>query len=545
MLLLQSYIKQMGSVKNDIRWLCREWKYFSRQSLLNIAVGVAEVSCGLAIVWATKLCVDLATGAEHGTWTLLSAGGILTALMVLEMLLIYLSRWIRAVLGVRAKNAMQERLYQRLLQSDWQALHKHHSGQLMNRIQVDVSSVSDFLSEQLPNLITALVQFVAAFVFLYWMDRRLAIIIAVLSPLLLFAVRFYMYRMRSYRHDQRSQEADIQSLLQETLQQSLVLKTFGYQQKATEQLMSSHLSLRNIIVRNTRYSANAGLLVNTIFTGGYLLAFFWGISQLHAGIITFGAMLAFVQLVGQIQGPVRRLTNYASVFVNIFTASDRLMELEKMPPAVNIKPLGLDEAEQYMPVRMNNVTFTYEGNEQPVLSHWSVEFPTGSVTAVIGHTGSGKTTLISLLLGLLHPQEGEVVTHPALFSYVPQGNTLMSGTVRRNLLLGNAEATEEELWEALRIAQADFVREAPEGLDMPCGERGGGLSEGQAQRICIARAILRHAPILLLDEAFSALDADTAARIFANIRETHSTIIYITHREALIHAADRVVRLAD
>lgn len=530
---------------SKLSWLRQKWQHFRLQSLLNICVNLAEVVCGLAVVWATKLCVDLATNVPHGTWTLFSAGALLVGLMLTEIAIAYSTRWIRALLGVRSKNAMQEQLYSRLLRADWQALHRQHSGQLMNRLQDDSNAISAFLSEQFPVLISTLVQFVGAFCFLYWMERPLALLIAVLSPLLIIGARLYMHRMSGYRHDQRNQEARVHSYLQETLQQSLVIKTFEKEQVATDELTGSHDSLRSIIIRNTRFSSSASLMINVAFVGGYLLAFFWGVTRLHQGLITFGAMIAFIQLVGQIQGPIRRLTNYASVFVNVFTAAERLMEVEAMPQAEELPLPAGDE------VALKNISFSYEGIDKAIFKNWTGTFPAGSVTAVVGHTGAGKTTLISILLGLLRPQEGEVHTHPSWFSYVPQGNTLFSGTIRRNLLWGNPDATDEQMLEVLQVADAEFVLHSEAGLDLACGERGGGLSEGQAQRIGIARALLRPAPILLLDESFSALDSDTALRIMQNIRTWidtkpyFHTIICITHRESLIPMADHVLRIED
>lgn len=541
----------------SIHWLRHKWQHFALQSSLNVVVNISYVIAGLAIVWATKLCVDIATGTTPtGAIPVLSAllpnasyltqaGIILVLLMASEVALSYATRWIKAVLGVRAKNAMQEQLYARLLRADWQALHRQHTGQLMSRLQDDANAVSNFLSEQFPSLIASILQFVAAFCFLYWMERPLAIIVAVLSPVLIVAARFYMHRMSGYRHDQRNKEASVHAYLQESLQQSLVLKTFHAEEVATDHLQSTHASLRAAIVRNTKYSSNAGLLVNVAFVGGYLLAFFWGVTRLQEGMITFGAMIAFIQLVGQIQGPIRQLTSYASVFVNVFTAAERLMEVESMPEA---QPVAQPESSM---VSLEHITFAYDGSEEAIFNDWSATIPEGSITAIVGHTGAGKTTLISILLGLLKPQQGKVNTHPSWFSYVPQGNTLFSGTIRRNLLWGNPQATDEQMLEALRLADAEFVLNSVEGLDMPCGERGGGLSEGQAQRVSIARALLHPAPILLLDEAFSALDSDTATRILTNITHLHTqsnrdsfrTIICITHRESLIPIADQVLHI--
>jgi len=533
--------QRLKSTPRILRWLAGEWRHFRLQASLNIAVGVLNVAAGLTIVWLTKLCVDLAVnpveGSDRSLWM---AAVALVVLMALRLALGYAMRWIKATLGVRSKNHLQESIYARLLQSDWQALHRQHTGQLMNRLQEDAADVASFMSEHFPQLITALLQFVGAFVFLYWMDWRLAVLVVVMTPIMLLAAHYYIRRMRQYRHDQRESESSVQAFMQETLQHSLVIKTFEQTDSANRMLQDRHGNLREVIARNTRYSAAAALLVNMAFVAGYLCAFFWGVHQLAAGVITFGALIAFVQLVGQIQEPLRRLTGYASVFAGTFTAVERLLELEEMPRAAEFSPAPVDmDADS---IRLDHVTFAYDGG-QPVLNDWTARFPKGSVTAIVGPTGAGKTTLISLLLGLLRPQEGEVTTHPSLFAYVPQGNTLLSGTIRHNLQFGNPQATDEEMREALRISDAEFVLESEQGLDMLCGERGGGLSEGQAQRVAIARALLRMAPVLLLDEAFSALDSATASGIMERLVKSDRTIIYITHREALVPMATQVLRV--
>lgn len=436
---------------------------------------------------------------------------------------------------------MQAGLYAHILQADWAALRKQHSGQLVARLTGDLETVSLFLSEKMPQLISALLQLAGAFGFLYVMDRRLAIVVVVVIPVMVVLAQLYMRKMRRYQMEVRNEETAVQQHVQETMQHSLVIKTLGRIAYAGEQLGTHHQQLQKLVIRNTRYSAMAALLVNLSFVVGYLIAFFWGIHSLSKGIITFGALIAFIQLVGQIQMPIRTLVNYVSIFVNTFTATERLMEIEEMEPE---EPIADEEEVKFEGLKVEHVSFAYEDGET-ILDDWSAEFRPGSVTALVGTTGSGKTTFISLLMGLLHPQSGRIVpTDRRLFSYVPQGNSLMSGTIRENLLYGNPKATEEEIREALRIAKADFIWEKEEGLEWPCGERGTGLSEGQAQRVGIARALLRKAPVLLLDEAFSALDSETAEAVLDGIlKDKNRTVIYITHRDKLMPKADQVVRI--
>ena len=265
-------------------------------------------------------------------------------------------------------------------------------------------------------------------------------------------------------------------------------------------------------------------------------------------------MTAFLQLVNRIQTPARSLTKLAPAFVNVFTAAERLMELEESP---------LEEQGDSLPVeapcgvRLTDVTYQYADGDQPVLDNLSFDFRPGTCTAVLGETGSGKTTLIRLLIALMRPQGGTVSIysdrqqpvaicplHRCNFVYVPQGNTLMSGSIRENLLLGDPEATEDEMLKALDKSCADFVRDLPEGLDTICSEKGGGLSEGQCQRISIARALLRNRPIMLFDEATSALDPETERRLLKNILSSNDkTIIFITHRLAVVDYCDQTLRL--
>ena len=286
---------------------------------------------------------------------------------------------------------------------------------------------------------------------------------------------------------------------------------------------------------------------------GYLIAFLWSAIRLSEKTLTFGGMTAFLQLVNKIQGPARNLTKLVPAFVSVFTAAERLMELEENPLEEQGEPILVKAP---CGVRFTDVSYAYDEKEGKVIDHLSFDFKPGSCTAILGETGSGKTTLVRMILALLRPQEGKVEIYNAKesktlsprmrcnFVYVPQGNTLMSGTIRDNLRLGKLNASEERMREALHKSCADFVFDLPEGLDTVCTEAGGGLSEGQAQRIAIARALLRNRAILLFDEATSALDPDTERQLLKNILASHDrTIIFITHRPAVVDYCDQTLRV--
>lgn len=546
-------VARLKSLPEVTRWLIGAGRGFIPQIILNVLIGLSYVTSGLLIVWGTKLCVDIATGTTHSGWTLISASVFLVLIMIFDALLSFVGRWIRAILDVRSRNRLQERVYRHVLEADWLVLHREHSGQLINRLTQDVSTVSGFLSEKLPQLITAVAQFVGAFIFLYTMDPRLALVVIVVIPVMLLLAHFYTRRMREYSHDVREQDSVVQSFLQESVQHALVLKTLERIPMASQKLGGYHHRLQDLIRRNTKYSSVASLIVNLSFTIGYLIAFFWGVYSLNRGMITFGALLAFIQLVNQMQSPVRTLVSYVGVFISTFTSCERLMEVENYPEETTAGTTdSLDESLATKPVilAVRDLSFSY-GDDRTIFSHFDATFEPGSVTALVGRTGSGKTTLISLLLGLLHPSSGTITANDEpisastrrLFSYVPQGNTLFSGTIRENLRYGNPNATEDEMYRALELAQAGFVRDLKYGLDTPCSERGGGLSEGQAQRVGIARALLRRTPVLLLDEAFSSLDSDTARSALEQIlaSEPNRTVIYITHRDSLVPLADRKI----
>ena len=533
------------------------------QVTLNVVIGLLLVAADLAFVWCTKLTIDIATHVRTDV-SLSVAVGALVAIVVVQLGLGYATKWVRAILGLNAQNRMRRQLFARLLDADWLLLRSHHSGHLTNRLEQDVSTVTTFLTENVATLLTTLCQFAGAFLLLFYMDRRLACLIVIILPVFLLCSRLYVSRMRAISRQVRDDEGRIQSLMQESLQHVLVVKALEQTEGMATRLSREQQTLHRHVLHRTRYASLSSLVLNVGFATGYMVTFLWGVTSLEQGLITYGALVAFIQLVGQIQGPVRTLSRFIPIFISTFTAAERRVELERIPleTAAGGAAIGKADKAAAVQIRFDDVCYYYtlaDGSHgRPILRHFSHTFAPGSITAVMGETGAGKTTLIRLLLALVRPTSGRVTAVGAdgseselqratrgLFTYVPQGNTLISGTLRDNLLMACPEATEAEMLEALHLADADFVMDKATGLDTPCGEMGGGFSEGQAQRFAIARALLRRRPILLLDEATSALDAATEQRVLRRIVEARPgvTIIVVTHRPEVLRYCTDTIRL--
>lgn len=533
-------------------WLWAAWKGNRWQAVINALLGLLSVAVSLLSVWAVKRAIDVAAGTAEGNiyW----AVGVMGMLILADFGINISQVWVRNILGVKAQNRMQQQLLDRLLRSEWQGKEQRHSGDVMNRLEQDVNSVVNFLAETLPSALSTLALFVGAFVYMFSMDKLLSIVIVAMIPVFVLFSRVYVSRMRRLTREVRDSDSEVQSILQETVQNRMLIKTLEGDSAMVDKLEQTQSTLRQKVVKRTIFSLFANLILNFGFAVGYIVAFLWAALRMSAGTLSFGGMTAFLQLVHRIQTPARNLTKLAPAFVGVFTAAERLMELEDNPLEEHGDPIHMTAP---CGVRLKDVTYQYADGDKPVLDSLSFDFIPGTCTAVLGETGSGKTTLIRLLVALLHPQKGsvtiydrqgneEIITacHRCNFVYVPQGNTLMSGSIRDNLLLASPDATEQEMLDALKKSCAEFVEDLPEGLDTLCSEKGGGLSEGQSQRISIARALLRNRPVMLFDEATSALDPETERRLLDNILATNDkTIIFITHRMTVVEYCNQALTL--
>lgn len=539
--------KTKYTVKEIVAWIWKYHKGCRKQALYNMVIGLLQVIVGLTAVELSRRLTNVATGDAEGNLMLLAI--FYASLFFVELSLNIASTWVGAVLGVRTQNIMQQKFFSRLLRGKWSGISNYHSGDVLNRLFGDVGDIVRLMTEVLPSIVVIVFQFIISFVYLYKHSSLLAIILVATTPIFLVLSRIYLYKMRRIVRKIKDSNSAIQSIIQESIQHKMVIKVLERGGTMVDRLEQRQGLLRKQIKGRARFSILSKSIISIGFTGASIAAFIVAIYQVHAGIINVGVLMAFMQITYRIQRPLFDIARLLPVFVNSMTSSERLMELEELPLEEIQKPVILSDR---VGVRFSNLNYRYSEKGRYVLENFSHDFRPGSFTAILGETGAGKTTLIRLMLSLISPTSGtgELYTedaegkqvpyniNPALrnnFSYIPQGNTLFSGTIRENLRFGNPEATTEQMKQALHLALADFVLDLPEGLDTMCGEGGGGLSEGQAQRISIARALLHPCRILLLDEATSALDMQTEKKLLENLKQHYKdcTIIFVTHRLAV------------
>ena len=523
------------------------------RNLLSVLIGVVRIAASLGFVWICKRLVDIATGALDAPLPLHI--GILLGVMMLQLICsVSASAW-EGYNTVRTGNDLRRDSFGRVLRSSWTGLEAYRSGDAVNRLEEDVRVVTELLCSRVPSVVVTVLQLIAASVYLMLMAPNLLWVLIILMVAAVVGSRLFFRKMRALTERIRGQEAEVQQLMQENLQKRIVVLTLIGAERVMTRLGLLQKDVQDRTVTRIRYNAVARGFMIFGFLGGYAAAFLWGVLGIRDGVVTYGMMTAFLQLVGQVQRPIAELAHQVPAFIHAATSVERLMDLQALEQEPDEARVSLSGAPG---IRCTGVTFAYPERPEPVLAGFSHDFTPGSTTVIMGSTGIGKSTLSRLVLGLLKPAVGSVEIYgpegtfpagPALrgnFLYVPQGQSLFSGSIRDNLLLARADASEEDMREALHTAVADFVYELPEGLDTPCGETGSGLSEGQCQRIAIARALLREGGVLILDEATSALDAETEAtlldRLYARFHGS-KTVLFISHRESLTARADKILQI--
>lgn len=533
-----------------LRYLVRGFKWSLIQLVL---IGLLSVVSSLSFVWFSKKVVDVATGIEIGDWKVYALALLVSVFATVLLRIWYISTWTSS--NVRMGNAIRLRIFSHLLYVRWYQLGKMHSADMLTRLMKDTDEVVQLLTTSLPSILIAGVQLLASLLLLYVFSPELALVLGLGMPLMLVFSKLFYKRMLSYSSLIKKTESDIYTQMQEALGNQTVIRTFERQEFEIDRLRHKQAQLYQAVRKRVGLTIYGNVMMNSSFSGGYLLAFLWSAYGLMKGMVTFGTMTSFLQLVTRIQRPLSDLISIVPGVITAKASIDRLVNILEFQTESKATTTIFSGSPA---LSIENMSYRYSTEDNWIFRDFNLSISPGSMLAIMGPTGAGKTTLIRLLLGLIAPTQGQIMIRSSArqiavsestrnnFVYVPQGNTLFSGTIRDNLLVGEATADERRLRLVLDIAEANFVWDLPDGLDTELGERGLGLSEGQAQRISIARSLLRPGRILLLDEATSALDTDTSARFLHNLKKhiDGRIVLFITHHEEVAKHCDQVLRLS-
>ena len=532
------------------RWFIDNSRGIRLNIIVRIMAGLLQTVLALCVVWLSKRLIDdvamTGTMGEMAVQALLIAAAVVAGVSI-RQLNQYLANkaFIKKVAELRL--AIFSQLFNRRLFED----NDIHSGDVTSRMAKDIDAVSETLAVQLPQVVVMTIQLVGAFLLMRWFDSRLAWALILITPLAIIIGKYISHRLKRITLSIREDESRIMARIQESVELNVVLRALQgerWMQDRVEELQDRQTAN---YIRRSRFMVFSRFALGCTFGLGYMLAFVWGAYGLRTGAITFGVMTSFLQLVGQIQQPILSLLGAFPSIIYSTASIDRLKEMEH---GEEKQPCDGEDitTRTLLGIRMDNVTFRYAKGDREVMSNFSHDFRPGTKTAILGTTGAGKTTLFRLILNFIQPDSGEVTFYGNGFShaadksmrknvvFVPQGNTLISGTIRNNLLMAKPDASDEELHTALHTSCADFVFDLPQGIDTVLSEHGGGLSEGQAQRIAIARGLLRPGAVFLLDEISSALDEDTERELFSRLfaARPSTTILLITHRKKVASLCD-------
>ena len=545
---------------DDWKWIFSYSGRYKPAIVFYVLLGVFGTTFGLAASIASKYLIDIITGYRLEKLPLLIV--IMVGSEVFSLLFESIVNRISAKLSININNDIQADIFDKIVDADWLSINKYSNGDILNRFNQDISTVSSNAINWLPTIIIALYKFIATFLVILHYNAVMALIALASAPILLLSSSFLIKKQRNYGKKVREMSSRLMTFEAETFYNFDTIKSFGISSLYSRKMREWQKKYKDISLDYNMFSikTNVFLSVISMLVGfgmfGYCLFLLWG------GSITFGTMTLFLQQGSGLSASFNNLMSIVPNFLSSSVSAHRIRELVELPKEKHIEgSSALDElAADGFKVSMRNVDFAYVEGET-VLHSSDFDAAPGEIVALIGASGEGKTTMIRLILGLVHPVDGSVTVTSSdgrevmmnadtrhLFAYVPQGNTILAGTIEENLRMAKEDASEAELIEALKLACAwEFVEKLPNGIRSNIGERGKGLSEGQAQRIAIARAILRDAPVLLLDEATSALDVATERRVLRNIitSKPNKTCIVTTHRPSVLNMCKRVYRVMD
>ena len=549
-----------GEIIDDWKWIFSYSARYKGAIIFYIILGIFSTSMGLVSSVASKYLIDIITGFDtNHLWVVIAVMIGSTAFSLTFGSII--SR-ISTKLSIDINNDIQADIFDKIVDADWLELNKYSNGDILNRFNGDIGTVSGNAISWLPTIIIAIYNFIATFFVILHYDWIMAVIALASAPFMLIMSRFMIKKQRDYSKKVREVSSELMTFEVEAIYNFDTIKSFGIAPLYSKKMRWWQKKFKDISLKYNMFSIKTNILMSIMGTLVQFAAFGYCLFRLWTGDITYGTMTLFLQQRSSLSSAFSNVVSIIPSFLNSSVSAHRIRELVQFPREVHIPESS--EMDQYSAdgfrVQMQDVNFSYiEGTR--VITDSAFEANPGEIVALVGPSGEGKTTMIRLILGLIRPQDGNVTLCASdgseipmnaetrhLFAYVPQGNTIISGTIAENMRMVKEDATDEEIIEALKVSCAwDFVEKMPDTINSNVGERGRGLSEGQAQRIAIARAVLRDAPVLLLDEATSALDVTTERKVLRNIIRQHpnKTCIVTTHRPSVLNLCQRVYRVME
>lgn len=562
-------MKKPGEYRALLRSLAKEWKWllhyvskYRAQIFLYIVFGVTGTVTGLGVSVASKHLIDAVV--SRNTQALFSSAAVAVGFALLQIVLNTVMSRVATVVGTRVNSEVRSNVYEHVIFSDWSRIGKYHSGDLLNRVEGDAGAVSSSIVTFIPGIFTKLTTFIGCLALVLYYDPTMAVFAMMSAPFLVLTSRISTKTIRKYNKLSREMNGTILSYVSESVQNLHTIKAFNLTSRYVGQMRGYLGQYRSIRLRQDKFSLIMSFCLSLIGLIVSYSCYGWGVYRLWSGAISYGTMIMFLQISGQLTTSFSSLVGLFPTAISIATAAGRVMEITDLSVETDIdgekaESIRSSAASDGLTVSAENVTYTYNDAEHAVLNSISFSASPGETIALVGPSGEGKTTILRLILGLVSPDSGRMTVTTKcgknlnvsdstrrFCSYVPQGNAVFSGTIADNLRIVSPEATDEELEEVLRVAEAwSFIDKLPEKMNTPISERGSNFSDGQIQRISIARALLRNAPVLVMDEATSALDAETEEKVLGNMMKAYPnrTCIITTHRPSMLNYCNRVYRL--
>ena len=556
------YINLFRSLGKEWKWLMHYATRYRLQIIFYVIIGLLSTAMGLGSNVASKYLID--SVISHNSDTIVKSAVTAVVLGILQIAVGAIVSRVAGVVGTKISTEIKGGVYEHMLYSKWENVRKYHSGDLLNRIEGDVNTVSSSIVSFIPSIFTKVAQFVGCLAVVLYYDPTMAIFAFMSAPFLVLSSKITTKMVRKYSVESREMNGNILSFYSESIQNMQTIKAFDITKRYIDQMKINLLLHRKIRLDHDKFSIIMGLCMSVIGLAVAYTCYGWGVYRLWQGAISYGTMTLFLQISGQLTGSFSSIFSLLPGAISIATAAGRIMEITDLPleerkDSTEAAKMEESANENGVKIICDSIRYTYADADIPVISNASFSALPGETIAFVGPSGEGKTTLLRIILGLVEPDSGNLMIEAQngsripvsectrrFCSYVPQGNAVFSGSIADNLRIVKPEATDEEIKKALATADAlNFVEDLPQGINTEIGEKGYNFSEGQVQRISIARAILRDAPIIVMDEATSALDAKTEETVLANMMKAYPnrTRIITTHRPSMLQYCTRVYRV--